>query len=53
MGEKGSLDREVELEVDLKKVKEAVKKEVKEKEPDKEWRATGTWPSWSNNKGKK
>jgi len=50
MGEKGPLDKEVEPEVDLKEVK---KEEVEEdKEPDKEWRATGTWPSWSNNAGK-
>ena len=52
MGKKGSSDKEVELEVDLEEVKETVKEEVKEQEPDKEWQATGTWPSWSNNKGK-
>jgi len=50
MGEKGPSDREVELEVDPEEVKE---EEVEEdKEPDEEWRATGTWPSWSNNAGK-
>jgi len=50
MGEKGPSDRKVESEVDLKEIKE---EEVKEdKEPDEEWQATGTWPSWSNNAGK-
>jgi len=49
MGERGPLDKEVESEVDLEEVKE---EEVEEdKEPDEEWRATGTWPSWSNNAG--
>jgi len=51
MGEKGPLDREVEPEVDLEEAKEVVKDKVEEKEPDEEWRATGTWPSWSNHKG--
>ena len=51
MGKKGSLDREVEPEVDLEEVKEVVKEVVEEKEPDKEWQATSTWPSWSNDAG--
>jgi len=51
MGEKNPSNREVESEVDLEEAKEVVKDEVEEKEPDKEWRATGTWPSQSNNKG--
>ena len=51
MGQKGPSDREVELEVDLEEAKKVVKDEVEEKEPDKEWQATGTWPSWSNNEG--
>ena len=52
MGEKDSSDKEVKLEIDLEEVKEIVKEEVEEKKPDEEWRATGTWPSWSNNEGK-
>jgi len=42
MGEKGSLNKEVESEIDLEEVREIVKEEVKEKEPDKEWQATDT-----------
>jgi len=49
MGEKGASDNEVESEVNQEEAK--VKEEKEEKEPDKEWRATGTWPSWSNNAG--
>jgi len=52
MGEKGSSDKKMESEVNLEEVKETVKKEAEEeKEPDKEWWATGTWPSWRNNQG--
>ena len=52
MGEKGVSDNEVESKVDQEEAKEKVKEEKEEKEPDKEWQATGTWPSWSNDAGK-
>jgi len=51
MGEKGASDNEVESEVDQEEAKEKVKEEKEEKEPDEEWWATDTWPSWSNNAG--
>jgi len=51
MGEKGALGNEVESEVDQEEAKKKVKEEKEEKEPDEEWRATGTWPSWSNDAG--
>jgi len=51
MREKGASDNEVESEVDQEEVKVKVKEEKEEKEPDKEWRATGTWPSWSQDAG--